>query len=67
LTEEVALEQVAAQLGAELVVGVRGHAVGQHLAGVALQLRHRVAQPVVAEVEHVELDDVEELEQRRGV
>ena len=65
--EEVALEQIAAGLHAELVIGLGRELLGDELALVRLQPLDEIAEPVVPELVDVELDHVEQIEQRLGV
>ena len=62
--EEVTLEQVAAGVDTELVIGLGRELLGDQLALVRLQPLHELAQPVAPELVDVELHDVEQLEQR---
>ena len=62
--EEVALEEVGAGADAELVVGVGAHLLGQHRAGKGAQAAGQLVELLAAELEHAELDHVEELERQ---
>ena len=62
--EEVALEQVAAGIDAELVIGLGGELLGDELALVRLQPLDEIGELLAPELVDVELDDVEQLEQR---